>query len=521
MTERDSNPLGARTPPLDAPRPLPHGLRGRLEDALLDAADGDDHITSLPWAELDRPRTLPATARARIESSLVSARRAHGWRQRRVIGAAAAAVLLAGVAVLAANDGDRVHRVAAPPTTAATEDQSSTGDGAAASGDAAPDARGDELDDSATAGGRSGSAAGMAASGGAAASVSGGAGPPPPFAAGPDRGVSSPSGANQSPARGAPLRVGVVRGDPVPERGFRSYVDLLNRSGGISGRAVTLIEVSPGRPASAVVATVNLDAAAIATTAGAPSWAGAPLLEGLSATEAVLRGNVYSFAGPIERQARLAADATYSSPAPGETAVVYRAEAGVFATAVPEAIRGVLTGRGVTVVESVYRGGPPATIPGADAIFLSLDRAAGAEWLRARSAAGSAVPRRGVTGLHTIFEASAATNAPAGTRVLSPYLLPTGDEAQALEAGLGERPGAAAVHGWATAKSLAVALWRSGAMTPEAASTALDQLTGYASGLAPPYEVRPGTHSRTPEAAPFEARNQSFVQTGEFRRDPT
>lgn len=516
MSERDPDPLTAGGP-VDGPRPLPEGLRDRLEDALLEAADADP-IGSLPWAELARPRPLPAATRTGIESSLVALHRRNRWRRPRVIGAAAAALLLVGVAVLAAGDRDSADPLVASPTTAQPSSQFSTSDSAGAP-NAVDAAQPTPAGDAATGPGASASGAGSAGAAATAFALAGD-GPPPPFASGPDRRSSSAAATGgPRPSPKPALRVGVVGGDSLVERGFRTYVELLNEEGGVSGRPVVLVDVGPGRSASGTVATVNLSGAAIASSAGVPAWVTPPLLEGLSATESFLRGDVYSFAGPVERQSRLAADATYPSAAAGDTAVVYREEAGVFATVVPDAIRGVLTARGVTVIESVYRGGDPAQVPGADAVLLSLDRARAAEWLRAARASGFAVPGRGVTGLHTMFEPNAAANAPTGNRVLSPYSLATGEEAEVLRAGLDEPPGAAATHGWATAKSLAVALWRSGATTGPATAGALDRMTGYSSGLAPPYEVRPSTHSRTPEAAPFEATGGSFVQTGEFRRD--
>ncbi|MGH9040722.1 MAG: hypothetical protein ACRDZ3_10890, partial [Acidimicrobiia bacterium] len=108
---------------------------------------------------------------------------------------------------------------------------------------------------------------------------------------------------------------------------------------------------------------------------------------------------------------------------------------------------------------------------------------------------------------------------PEGARVVSPYLVPGGAEGDAIRSGAGS-PSAGVLHGWNTAKVLAVALWRSGADTPEETITALEAMTGYDSGLAPPYETRPGTRSRTPEGVVFEVRSGAFTPQGAFRRDP-
>jgi hypothetical protein len=45
-------------------------------------------------------------------------------------------------------------------------------------------------------------------------------------------------------------------------------------------------------------------------------------------------------------------------------------------------------------------------------------------------------------------------------------------------------------------------------------------MAGYDSGLAPPYETRPQTRSRTPEGVVFEVHSGAFTAQGTFRRDP-
>jgi hypothetical protein len=103
--------------------------------------------------------------------------------------------------------------------------------------------------------------------------------------------------------------------------------------------------------------------------------------------------------------------------------------------------------------------------------------------------------------------------------VVSPYVVPAGDEGQAIRSGAGTS--AAALHGWAGAKALAAAVWRTGADTPAELQSALEGLAGWSSGLAPAYETRPGTRSRTPEGVLFQVQSGAFVPQGGFRRDPS
>ncbi|HLF41847.1 MAG TPA: ABC transporter substrate-binding protein, partial [Acidimicrobiia bacterium] len=338
-------------------------------------------------------------------------------------------------------------------------------------------------------------------------------------------GSASPSPApsrSAPPAGGPPLRIGVAGGDPAQEAGFSAYVDLVNREGGLRGRLLEVVPVAPGTPAPGTIATVNLSPRPVSTPAGAPDWATGPLLETLTATEDLLAGGgrVFSFAGPPERQAHLAADAVFPQLAPTATAVVYRpVTAGPLRDAVPAAFVEVLEQRAVKVfVEDYDPAAPPTHLRSADAAFLSLDTASAGSWLRQAKAAGYA-PARGVAGISTLFDPALLADLPEGSRVVSPYLVPGGAEGDAIRSGAGGTS-APVLHGWATAKSLAVALWRTGADTPGAVQTALEGLTGYDSGLAPPYETRPGTRSRTPEGVVFVVRSGAFTADGGFRRDP-
>ncbi len=103
--------------------------------------------------------------------------------------------------------------------------------------------------------------------------------------------------------------------------------------------------------------------------------------------------------------------------------------------------------------------------------------------------------------------------------MVSPYVVPAGDEGQAIRSA-GGGTSASVLHGWATAKSLAAAIWRTGADTPAEVQAALEGLTGWSSGLAPPYETRSGTRSRTPEGVALPGAVRRLRPQGGFRRDP-
>ena len=323
-------------------------------------------------------------------------------------------------------------------------------------------------------------------------------------------------------ATAPPLRVGVIPGDAAQEAGFRAYIDRLNQSGGVRGSSIQLAHVGPGSPATDTIATVNLGALPVAGPGGAPTWATGPLLETLTATENLLRGDgtVFSFSSAPERQGRLAAGALFpSTAAPGTKAVIYTSAAGPLRDVVPAAMRAVLEERGVEVEVVVFDPARrPAKLEAADAALLSLDPAAGKAWL-AEARAANHRPPAGIAGIYSLADDSLLPDLPEGARVVSPYVAPGGDEGQAIRSGAGGTS-ASVLHGWATAKSLAAAIWRTGADTSAELHAALEGLTGWSSGLAPRYETRAGTRSRTPEGVVFRVQSQAFVADGGFRRDP-
>jgi len=544
---------------LDAPRPLPEPLRARLESALLAAAAA---------AASSSPASSPGAA-----SDVVPL----AGRRRRVVAAwsSVAAVLLlvvavAGLAGRSGNSGSGSLEAAGGPTTTSLEPPAPLPSGAGGSTDVtspvptasvspttravrprpSPTTTGPKAPGTGTPatsptvpaspaptgstpppateqgapppfynspapGGSTGSAPAMT-SGPAPAAPSGGSGSQ-------DAGPSNQTNKSATPApAGTRLRVGIIPGDAAQEAGFRAYINRLNQSGGVSGHGIDLVTVGPGAPAADTIATVNLGSQPVAGSGGAPGWATGPLLETLTATADLLPGNgsVFSFASPPERQGHLAADALFPADAPaGTKAVIYvPAAPGPLRDAVPAAMKAVLEARHVTVLVVTFDPAAHKPLTPADAAFVSLDPAAAKAWV-AQAKADGYRPAAGVAGIYSLADESLLPDLPEGARVVSPYVVPAGDEGQAIRSE-GRGTSAPVLHGWATAKSLAAALWRSGADTPAGVQAALEGLQGWSSGLAPAYETRSGTRSRTPEGVVFAVQSQAFVAQGGFRRDP-
>jgi hypothetical protein len=566
---------------LDAERPLPPELRARLEAALGAAVAGGLPVPA-DGEPLDAPRPLPEPLRARLESALLAEAAASTdstviplERKRRKVVAwwsavAAVLVLLLGVAGLAniGADGSGKVEVANAPTTTTAETPATLPSEAGVSPEVPPTA---PLTPASTATTRNSRppvrpsptttvplpVAGPpqttptttpAPASTQPAPAESGRGPAPPFydstspsgdaanppamtsqpaspgsgqqGAAPDEGQKSNSPATTS--AGPALRVGIVAGDAAQEAGFRAYVNRLNQNGGVAGHAIELVAVGPGSPAANTVATVNLGLQPVAGSGGAPSWATGPLLETLTATESLLRGDgaVFSFASPPERQGHLAADALFpSNAAPGTRAVIYvPATPGPLRDVVPEAIKTVLQERGVTADVVIYDPDAHKPLTPADAAFVSLDPATAKAWV-AEAKSANYRPAAGVAGIYSLFDEALLADLPEGARVVSPYVVPTGTEGQAIRSEAGGTS-ASVLHGWATAKSLAAAIWRTGADTAAEVQAALEGLAGWSSGLAPAYETRPGTRSRTPEGVVFRVQSQAFFPDGGFRRDP-
>lgn len=489
-------------------RPLPPTLRDRLETNML--AEGE--ATSRP---------LPLPLRRRLERALTRPRRRAA--AVRGLSIAASVILIAAATLAVVQRGDRREpggTFAAPSRPATTEQA-----GESTLGRQVPAARGQVQPGPPSAAQPGAPAPG--AGGGAFAPTSPTGGPPPPFTFGrSESGQYAPAPAAVAPAartdktsKTAGFRVGIVRGDDAQEAGFRAYIDLLNRSGGVGGKTFDLVQVSASQPASGTIATVNLSTAAIAGANGAPSWTRGPLLETLAVPEEVLRGSVYDFASAPERQAHLAADLAFPNATPGARAAIYHARSGIFSSRIPNALEEVLRSRGVTPVRVLYDPSTPTALVPADAVFVSLPPANARSWVTFAKAQGYSAPR-GIFGVYSLYDDQLARDLPANARVLSPYRPPAGDEGRALRQGSSKAPSAAVIHGWVTAKMLAVAMWRTGADTPAELRAALDGLSGYDSGFMPPYETRRGTQSRTPEALVVKPSDGRFAPASGFRRDP-
>jgi hypothetical protein len=539
MAERGDRPLVG----VDGPRPLPAALRARLEEQLLAGATLPDEArtrlsrrlrdTTAPLFEgVGDPRPMPAALRSRLTRTIVLAgvgdgvrKVPSGTRQRSswLIAAAIATLLLASISVLN-------HQTApsGPSGTAGASDDSrndsasvmDTARDPAGPGPGPVEGRPDigPRADAAIPGGRTTGGGGGLGLGGFAMRRSGGA---PPFAFGDAEldadlsdMLSSPTGPAPSttttttttttPPPPPPFRLHIVGGDPVEVAAFRAYVRLLNEQGGAGQRPFR--EVSAGQTADA---TVNLSGIGFAQTPAGIS------IDGLLATESSLRSNVFGFAGVPERQAHLIADAVFPEHAEVR-AVIYKEPAGtgVLSDVVPDAIEQVLRERGVTsIVMTVEPGRPVVPVP-AQAAFLSLT----AEHAQGVVAAygTTPAPARGFNGITTVAEAGL----PTGSRFISPYNFPDTAESHALREGSGQPLTARSIHGWVTAKTLAVAVWHEDPRSPAALQGALERMSGYNNRFAPAQTYRTGTHAVQPDGVLFTVGDNGPVETGPFRTDP-
>lgn len=493
---------------LDAPRAMPEALRARIEGALLGAATMPAEVRTrvegaLALEGIDAPRALSEALRARIEGALGARPRAEPWR--RWVAAAAAIVLFAagGLAVVRRPAGTPPRGGLAAPAVPNAEDTLPP-PALSLRAEARPPAL---------------PAAGFSALASVDQVAGSDLGPAPPYAFGgddapvpPPQAIAEPGGdpvaAPQPPPAPAPppLRVRVALGDADVRAGFVAYTRLLNERGGVRHRDVRLVEEG------AAIATVNLGRTPLGTTPNA-----GPLFEGPASPERLLRDRVFGFSSAPERQAHLVADAVFPSQATGARALVYHAGGGVWSDEVPAALETVLRARGVAVLRVEVMEGAPALYLPADAVFLSMPRGRAAAWLAARPEGYA--PARGIAGVWSLADTSLPL--PDGTRVVSPYAL-AADEAEVddLLRRSGRPMSASLVHGWVTAKSLAVALWLSGADSSRATERAVAELDRYANGFAPPYKVREGTNSRTPEGLVYEVRRGALVAVSGFLRDP-
>ena len=483
---------------------LPDGLASSLADALMDPV-----VSALDG--LDAARPLPPHLRARLEGALSTRRRSPRW-----LAVAAAVVLIAGTATAVVRQGDSTRvrssvssgeALARPRTPNAAATPAGPGSVSAdnsASG-AAPSTSVDRASNS--------GAAGSSAAASPAPPRGPGQGPPPPFAFPVSEGAALPSAA-MGPApppppptiARAPLTIAVIGGDRAEQSGFDAYISLLNQDGGINGHPVQTVTTSPSHPVANAVATVNLSRDQTVGIAG-------PVLETLAVPDGILRGSVFDAASAPAHQAVALVDAMFAPDRTGQVVAVYRGTSGIWATDVPDAMAAALRARGATPLLMTYTPGQPLSTPPATAALLALDTASAKAWFADAARAGY---HPVVGGVESLAEPSLARVMPDGTRALAPYSLADSTELRAI----GSAPGTAAVHGWVSAKVLAVALWRSQATTPAATVQALAGMTGYNDGFAPPLEFRPHTNSRVPDGTLYTVLHQAFTGGGTFVRDP-
>lgn len=362
----------------------------------------------------------------------------------------------------------------------------------------------------------------------------GGTGPAPPFSesaapsmamsesfdaaptAGSDSSAASPAGSEaagrtSASAATGPIRVGLSGPDNAVAAGFRAYMNTVNSQGGVGGsRQVQTVNPSSG----GLMATVSTSLAGPLD----PRSAG-PRLEGPAASEGALRSDTFAFSSAPERLGHLLADALYPEAKPG-VAVALFTGTGVFDEIVPAAVETALREKGIVATRVATRDGRPGQWPDAEVAVLSMNGEDARRWLASASGRGYK-PARGVAGLWGVADPAFAKELPEGSIVVTSYGTPRADEAQAMSDAAGGTPSFGFTHGWATAKALALALWQSGAGTPEELTRALaafpqDDL----GGLIAPYRVRPGTNSRTPEGLVLQVRSGTFVAQGGFRADP-
>ena len=514
---------------VDGPRPMPAELRRRLEEQLLSGvplpAETRTRLTrrladstAAAMEGIDGPRAMPAGLRTRIELGLnpnvtVLPRR-HRYRSWPAAVAVAAVILLLSSLSVVVDDPSR-DQVAVSGEAESSEGVSGDSDGLVRSGTPNQAAVGKSSGDgtSVGAGGTAGAGAGGLASPRQSNRGEYPRGEAPPYtsnrytAPGEGQPLDSSAdfatgGSGEPPPPPPPFRIALRAGDGTAEAGFKAYVELVNRNGGARGRLFEVV-----RATSDADVVVNLSGVPFA---GVPAK---PALDDFLAPESSLKDAVFSFAGVVERQGHLIADAVYPKAASG-SAVVYRTADGPLGTSVPQAIESVLRSRGVSTTSVVVQPGQTITALPADAVFLSLSAPEAARV----TAAYRTRPAKGFHGIGTVADAGAGL--PDGVRVLSPYDLPTNNETQAVTSHAKRPLSAALVHGWVAAKTLAMAVWQDDPRTPAQLRSALHSMASFNNGFAPSREVRPGTNSLRPEGILLEVRGGAFTRLTDFLTDP-
>ena len=535
---------------VDAPRKMPADLRSRIERELLAAAPLPHQArariaTSLTdqtkalFDGIDGPRPLPDRTRRRLERSLakpVPVPEPRWLSSRRWLAIAAVVTLvLASVSAITNRPGSPRGQVGSTAMDASGTDDGLVSEGLMGSGSGAGVGDpGFAPSESATAGGVQAatpqSGYGPIGPTGGSAAYSRRANGPPPFALSDEEGLATfsdmapgasmpddggspdpgPTTTTTAPPPPPPFRISVATGDATGVAGFNAYVELLNRYGGAGGRRFVIVK--DGDPADVKV---NLSGTASTAAAGT---AQAITIDSLLAPDRILRGNTFGFAGAVDRQAHLIADAVYPAAA-GGTAVIYREQAGVLHDEVPAALEAVLRQRGLTtVVVDVRPNEAVVPVPTADSVFLSVTAANAKRVVDAYPS--NSRPPRGFNGIGTLAESGAVPGLPVGTRFISPYAFPDSKEAKRVQELTKLPPGARLYHGWIVAKTLAVAVWRFQPHTTDQLRGSLDRMNGYANGFAPAYTYRHGTHSVRPEGVLFEVDEAGATQKGDFLTDP-
>lgn len=452
---------------IDGPRPLPDRLRGDIESVL------SDGLTSL-----DEARPVPDDLRARLEATLVGGAPVPARVRRQLLGvtsaparvAAAIVILVALVGALVAVSRDRRPGEVALPAATSTTAPAATG---------------------------SGSAGGVASSGGGSAgATAGGTTTTTQLAVG-DAASGAAAGVAPSSEQGV-VKVAAIGGGVVGT-GFHAWIDA--HGGQLGGHRVELVS-SP----SSAVATVNLD------DRGLSERADGVVFETAFVEETAIGENVVSLASAPERQATVAVAHAVKGAPTGIRAAVYVGTTSPWSTTVADAIERALDARGISRVRVPFTTSAPAFVP-ADVAFLSIDAEAVRTWVGAAPSA----PRLGTWGVGSAWdEGIAAQGARVGLRSVSPYAVLDPHDRDLLQRQVGTHAtvSAALVHGWVTAAALDHLLSRNGGAKLAAAD--LDALAGWSSGWAPPYEVRRGTRSRTPDAIELVATRGGFVPSGSF-----
>jgi hypothetical protein len=467
----------------DSARPLSDGLRSRLEEALI----GRSTEVDTDFRGIDEPRPLPPRLRAKLAGKL-ERRRVAAWQIASAITAAAA--VLIGVVVLPSGVRGPAGRPNAMQPIPSVPRPGAGGGVAAPSPSAAPGVVGLPPAMSSDAGSYTDEPF---------------RGSPPPFNVVVAHGMSRPASempapssqhpgqapANPAPPpRPVPARIAVTGTDPDIQAGFDAYVDLVRAQGEVGNRRLEIVSPST----TGVLVTVNLGGSPL----GGPSTV--PVLETLDVASALLTGNVFDIASTPRRQARVLVDriiaTTDLESEATPTAVIYRAGGGEFAGTVPREVETILRDAGILVFTMDYEAGNTTLVP-ADISFVLMPPAEARSFAREAREAGYA-PRLGFAGIWSLYDDAVRSELGTTASVVSPYWSsPT--ELSAIKRGVeakGARMGAEAIHGWATAKAIAVALYQSDPRNAKQMAQALEMPTNL--GVCS-YKLRSGTHERTPD----------------------